>query len=300
MTDEPTAVTPQELTDPRCYRHTDRETYIRCQRCERPICPDCMTTASVGFQCPDCVREAAKTVRQPRTAYGGRPVGDALVTQVLIGINAVVFVLLLVTGGAGSDLLPRLWLSPTTLCQSDASGGCGSLLPGVASGALWQLVTSFFTHVQIWHIGFNMLALYVLGPQLEGLLGRARFLALYLLSGLFGSLAVYWLGPLDRPTVGASGAIFGLMGALLVVAVKMRGNVQSLLGLLAVNAVITVLGRQFISWQGHLGGFVGGVLLAVALVYAPRKKRTLWQVLGLGLVAVVIVVGVVLRTLALN
>ncbi len=300
MTDEPTAVTPQELTAPRCYRHADRETHIRCQRCGRPICPDCMHQAAVGFQCPECVREGAKSVRQPRTAFGGRPVGDALVSQVLIGLNVAVFLLLLVTGGGGSDLLPRLWLSPTTLCEGDRFGGCGTLLPGVADGAFWQLLTSMFTHVQIWHIGFNMLALYVLGPQLEGLLGRARFLALYLLSGLFGSLAVYWLSPVNQPTVGASGAIFGLMGALLVVAVRVRGNVQSLLGLLAVNAVITIIGAGYISWQGHLGGFVGGVLLALVLVYAPRRGRTLWQALGLGAVTAAVVVGVVLRTLALT
>jgi membrane associated rhomboid family serine protease len=300
MTDEPTAVGPQELTAPRCYRHADRETYIRCQRCERPICPDCMRQAAVGFQCPECVREGAKAVRQPRTAYGGRPVGDALVTQVLIGINVVVFVLLLVTGGGRSDLLPQLWLSPASLCQPDGVGGCAALLPGVADGAVWQLVTSIFTHVQVWHIGFNMLALYVLGPQLEALLGRARFLALYLLSGLFGSLAVYWLSPVNQPTVGASGAIFGLMGALLVVAVRARANVQSLLGLLAVNAVITVIGASYISWQGHLGGFVGGLLLALVLVYAPRRGRTVWQAVGLGVVAAVVVIGVVLRTLALS
>jgi len=259
-----------------------------------------MRQAAVGFQCPECVREGARSVRQPRTAFGGQQTGDALVTKVLIGINAVVFVLLLLTGGGGSDLLRQLWLSPTTLCESDGIGGCGALLPGVADGAVWQLVTSFFTHVQVWHIGFNMLALYVLGPQLEQLLGRVRFLALYLLSGLCGSLAVYWLSPVNQPTVGASGAIFGLMGALLVVAVKMRGNVQSLLGLLAVNALITVIGAGYISWQGHLGGFVGGVLLGLVLVYAPRRGRTLWQALGLGVVAAVVVVGVVLRTLALT
>jgi membrane associated rhomboid family serine protease len=259
-----------------------------------------MHQASVGFQCPDCVREGAKSVRQPRTAFGGRPVGDALVTQVLIGINVALFVLLLVTGGSGSDLLPRLWLSPTTLCEPDGLGGCGALLTGVADGAPWQLVTSYFTHVQLWHIGFNMLALYLLGPQLEAMLGRVRFLALYLLSGLFGSLAVYWLSPVNQPTVGASGAIFGLMGALLVVAVKVRGNVQALLGLLAVNAVITVIGAGYISWQGHLGGFVGGVLIALVLVYAPRRHRTLWQVVGLGLITAGLVVGFVLRTLALT
>jgi len=295
MTDEPTAVTPQELTAPRCYRHADRETYIRCQRCERPICPDCMHQASVGFQCPECVREGAKTVRQPRTAFGGRPVGDALVTQVLIGINAVVFLLLLVA--AGNGIRDQLWLLPS--CQVNGVPVCSPAQPTVAGGAVWQLVTSYFTHLQFWHIGFNMLALYVLGPQLEGILGRARFLALYLLSGLCGSVAVYWLSPVDQPTIGASGAIFGLMGALLVVAVKVRANVQALLGLVAVNALITVLGAGFISWQGHLGGFVGGVLIALVLVHAPRRGRTLWQVAGLGLITVGLVLGVVLRTLAL-
>lgn len=300
MTDEPTAVTPQEVTAPRCYRHTDRETYIRCQRCGRPICPDCMNEAAVGFQCPECVREGAKSVREPRTAFGGRPAQGGLVTRVLIGVNVAVFLLLLVTGGQSSELLRQLWLSPTTLCEGNGAGGCGALLPGVADGAFWQLVTSFFTHVQVWHIGFNMFALYVLGPQLEGVLGRVRFLALYLLSGLVGSLAVYWLSPVNQPTVGASGAIFGLMGALVVVAVKLRANVQSLVGLIAVNALITVLGARYISWQGHLGGFIGGVLLALVLVYAPRRGRTVWQVVGLGVITAAVVVGIVLRTLALN
>jgi len=295
MTDEPTAVTPQGLTAPRCYRHADRETHIRCQRCERPICPDCMRQAAVGFQCPDCVREGARTVRQPRTAFGGRPTGDALVTQLLIGINAVVFVLLLLAPGTG--IRDQLWLVPS--CRVDGIAVCGPAQPTVADGAYWQLVTSYFTHLAFWHIGFNMLALYVLGPQLEGLFGRSRFLALYLLSGLFGSLAVYWLSPVGTPTIGASGAIFGLMGAMLVVAVKVRSNIQGLLGLLLVNAVITVIGAGYISWQGHLGGFIGGVLIALVLVYAPRRGRALFQVVGLGLMTVGVVIGVALRTLAL-
>ena len=156
-----------------------------------------------------------------------------------------------------------------------------------------------FTHVQLWHIAFNMLALYVLGPQLESLLGRWRFLALYLLSGLFGSLVVYWLASPFSVTVGASGALFGLMAALLIVAIKSRRDVQSLLTLVLINVVITVIGAGFISWQGHLGGFVGGLLLGGALVYAPRRGRTAWQVAGVVLVAAVIVLGVVARTLAL-
>jgi membrane associated rhomboid family serine protease len=157
-----------------------------------------------------------------------------------------------------------------------------------------------FTHVEIWHIGFNMLALYVLGPQLEMVLGRARFLALDLLSGLVGSAVVYWLAAESSVTVGASGSLFGLMAALLVVAVKARGDVQGLLTLVAINVAITIFGRGFISWQGHLGGFVGGLLLALVLVYAPRANRTSWQVLGVSLIALATAAAVVARTLVLR
>ena len=115
-----------------------------------------------------------------------------------------------------------------------------------------------FAHVEPLHIGFNMLALWILGPQLELVLGRVRFLALYLLSGLVGSAAVYWLSPEYTPTLGASGAIFGLMGALLVVARKVRADISQLMVWIGINAALTVLRPSGISWQGHLGGFVGG------------------------------------------
>jgi membrane associated rhomboid family serine protease len=301
MTDEQ-APPPGELTVPTCYRHAGRESHVRCQRCDRPICPDCMHPASVGFQCPECLKEGVRSTRQARTAYGGRrPTQVGRVTMALIGINLVVFVIILATGGNRSGVLHRLWLLPQSACtQVGAGGRCTELVNGVADGAYWQLLTSMFTHVQLWHIGFNMLALYILGPQLEMILGHARFLALYLLSGLVGSATVYWLAGETSPTIGASGAIFGLMGALLVVAVKVGGDVQGLLTLIAVNVVITVLGSSFISWQGHLGGFTGGALLGVALVYAPRTGRTAWQLAGLGLVAVAVVVAVVLRTASLT
>jgi membrane associated rhomboid family serine protease len=261
-----------------------------------------MHPASVGFQCPECFKEGVRSTRAGRTAYGGRrPATAGLVSKVLIGINAVVFVLITATGGARSALLHQLWLLPQSVCaQATLAGRCTKTLPGVADGAYWQLLTSVFTHVQLWHIGFNMLALYLLGPQLEMVLGRARFLALYLLSGLAGSATVYWLSGVNAPTLGASGAIFGLMGGLLIVALKVRGDVRSLLALVAVNAVITALGASYISWQGHLGGFVGGVVLGVILVYAPKERRSLWQGLGLAAVAAAIVVAVVLRTASLS
>ena len=297
MSDEPTQVGSEQLT-PTCYRHAGRETYIRCQRCERPICPDCMQQAAVGFHCPECVKEAARTTRRPRTAYGGRQTGSpGRVTLALIGVNLAVYVLVALTGGA--DGVAR-WLFALIPVGGPAPvNGELQRVEGVSDGAYWQLVTSMFTHVELWHIGFNMLALYVLGPQLEQILGRGRFLALYLLSGLVGSAAVYWWANPHSSTVGASGALFGLMATLVVVAVKRRADIQGLLVLVAINVAITVFGRG-ISWQGHLGGFVGGLLLAIVLVYAPRSHRTAWQVAGMSLVAALTVVAVVARTLVLT
>ncbi len=190
MDHEPTEVGSGQLT-PTCYRHADRETHIRCQRCDRPICPDCMRQASVGFQCPECVKEGARTTRQARTAYGGRrPTTPGLVTSTLIGINLVVFALIIVTGGA--DGVARWAFALLPVGGPAPVNGQLEIVKGVSDGAYWQLVTSMFTHIQLLHIGFNMLALYILGPQLELMLGRVRFLALYLLSGLVGSAAVYW------------------------------------------------------------------------------------------------------------
>jgi membrane associated rhomboid family serine protease len=295
----PETPTPQSGV-PTCYRHPGRETYISCQRCGRPICPDCMRDAAVGFHCPTCVAEGAKSMRAGRTAYGGQLPGNAALTsQVLIGINAAVWLLIMVTGGNSS-----LWVGRLALLPDDAlwrhSATEVVLIHGVAGGAWWQLVTSMFTHVEIWHIGFNMLALWVLGPQLELALGRVRFLALYFGSGLAGSALVYWLAPTNQSTLGASGAIFGLMGALLIVALKVGGNVQSLLGWIGINFLITVAGRGYISWQGHLGGFLGGLALAAILVYAPRERRSMWQTIGVCVVVAAILVAIVARTVVIN
>jgi membrane associated rhomboid family serine protease len=295
---------------PTCYRHPGRETHIRCQRCNRPICPDCMRDAAVGFQCPNCVAEGKKTTRSGRTAFGGLRPGNAGMTSfVLIGINVAVFLAILASGGNSSRLLAWLELRPNGLCLAGNGAfdttravcqGQGEWLPGVADGAYWQLITSAFTHAQPLHIAFNMFALYVLGPQLELVIGRARFLALYLLSALTGSALVYWAGPEFQATVGASGAIFGLMGALLVVALKLRVNAQQILMWIGINFVLTVAISN-ISWQGHVGGFVGGVVIAGILVYAPRgRRRTLFQVSGMVVVAAVTAVAIIARTAALT
>ena len=298
---------------PTCYRHPDRETYIRCQRCDRSICPDCMRDAAVGFQCPGCVAEGAKSTRSGRTAYGGlRSSNPALTSLVLIGLNVAVWLSVLATGGSGGRLLQRLVLLPTGRCVSAGSSGSyypgagaeqacaqtrdGLWVPGVADGAVWQLLTSAFSHVELWHIGGNLLMLYLVGPQIEAAVGRIRFLALYLLAALAGSVTVYWLEAPDSSTLGASGAVSGLIAALLVMAIKVGGDVRGILTYVAIMAVFSVL-FPGISWQGHLGGFLGGAAVGAVLVHAPRgSRRTLWQVSGLVLVAVTLTLLVVLRT----
>ncbi|MEO5651496.1 MAG: rhomboid family intramembrane serine protease [Marmoricola sp.] len=283
---------------PTCYRHQDRETWISCQRCARPICPDCMNSASVGFQCPHCVREGAKSTRQARTPYGGKRTEDPRITSfVLIGLNVLVWLAIMATGGAGSTLVDKLALLPGS-ANRQLSNGTISLVQGVNDGAYWQLVTSMFTHVQPLHLGFNMLALYFLGPTLEGVLGRARFLAAYFVSGLAGSAAVMVLSAPNGQTLGASGAIFGMMGVLVVVALKVRGQVQSVAMWIGLNLIFTFTIPN-ISWQGHLGGLAGGLIVGAAMVYAPRARRPLvqWGVTSLVLLVSLVAIAVRISTL---
>jgi membrane associated rhomboid family serine protease len=294
---------------PQCYRHPGREARIRCQRCDRPICPDCMNDAAVGFQCPTCIAEGKKTTRAGRTPYGGlRPTDASLTSGVLIAVNVAVWFAVTVTGGNSSRLVDLLALRPNGLCV--AGGGAfdvgraecvdnGTWLPGFVDGAYWQIVTAGFTHVTILHIGFNMLALWIIGPQLELALGRARFLALYFLSLLAGSAVVLWAGSEFQATLGASGAIYGLFAALLVLALKVGGDVRQLLVLIGINVFLT-FALPNISWQGHLGGFLGGLVIAAALVYAPRQHRTQFQVGALALVSVLIALAVAGRIATLT
>lgn len=270
-----------------------------------------MRDAAVGFQCPDCVKSGARQTRSGRTAFGGTRVANpGLTSGLLIAINVAVWLLILVTGSHASRWIDWLALRPSGICVGgeyawpDATAAScttlGTWLPGVADGAWWQLVTSMFTHVDALHIGFNMLALWFLGPQLEVALGRLRFLALYLLSGLGGSLLVFWFAPEFTPTLGASGAVFGLMAGLLVLALRVRGDVQSILMWLGLNAGITILGRGSISWQGHLGGFLGGLALMGIFAFAPKgPRRTAWQGAGVAAYIVVLVALLALRAGAL-
>ncbi|MGA9674541.1 MAG: rhomboid family intramembrane serine protease [Mycobacterium sp.] len=246
---------------PTCYRHPGRPTYLRCNRCERYICPDCMRPAAVGHQCVECVQEGARTIRQPRTQFGGRErAGMPVVTYALIAINVLTFVLQISMRGLQEQL--ELWP------------------PAVADGQLYRLVTSAFVHYSATHLLLNMWALYVVGPPLEMLLGRLRFAALYALSGLGGSVLVYLL-TLNVPTAGASGAVFGLFGAAFVVAKRLNLNVQWVAAVIVINLVFTfvapLVSKQLISWQGHVGGLVTGGLVAAVYVYAPRERRNVIQ-----------------------
>jgi membrane associated rhomboid family serine protease len=259
---------------PTCYRHPDRETYIRCTRCDRPICPDCMVEASVGFQCPECVREGSKGQREWRTAYGGRVAGKPGRVSLAILIACVAF--FIAQTAVGPRLENDLWLW----------GG------GVAQGEWWRLLTAAFLHDGIFHIGFNMYALWIVGPQLEASLGRLRFAALYLLAALGGSAASYAWGDPRIPSLGASGAVFGLFGAYLVISRRLRLDASALYVLLGINIVLGFV-ISGIDWRAHLGGLVTGAALAAIFAYAPRQKRALVQAVG-GILVAVAVVGLVL------
>ncbi len=303
----------EPATSPVCHRHPDRPTRISCQRCGRPICPECMNPSAVGFQCPDCVARGRRETRQGQLPYGGRPSEDPRTTTfALIGINVAVWAAVLITGGAFGRLFNLLAITPLGRCEAtDGTGyfpvgqaectGAGVLwVDGVASGAWWQLLTSAFTHSEVIHIAFNMFALYILGPQLERLLGRARFLALYLVSALAASAFVMLFSGAYASTVGASGAIFGMLGAFLLVARKHGGDVRQILILLGANVVITVVGSSFISWQGHLGGLIGGLAVTAALIHLPREHRKRWQWPAVGLLAGVFLAAAVVAGFQLS
>ncbi|MFE5245633.1 MULTISPECIES: rhomboid family intramembrane serine protease [unclassified Streptomyces] len=282
---------------PTCYRHPDRETGISCTRCERPICTDCMIGASVGFQCPECVREATGTghhpaASRPRTLAGGSVAADPrLVTKILLGINIAVFIAVL---AAGRPLVDDLLLFGRAY-SGDPSVG----IEGVAEGQWYRLLTSVFLHQEVLHIAFNMMGLWWLGGPLEAALGRARYLALYLLSGLAGSALTYLTSDPAQGSLGASGAVFGLMGATAVLMRRMNYDMRPVIVLLVVNLVFTFTWGG-IAWQAHVGGLVAGALIAIAMVHAPRERRNLVQYGACALVLLAVVGIVLARTAALT
>jgi len=261
-----------------CYRHGDRRAGVRCQRCERPICPSCMHQASVGFHCPECVRGGSQQVHTMRTLRGGP--GAAVVTSALVALNLAIYVV----SSIGSGLA-----EPSFDVQVDwALIGRGfspeAGLVGVAEGEWYRLVTGGFLHGSLLHLAFNMYVLWALGRQLEATMGRAAFAAVYLSSLLAGSLGVMALDP-EALTVGASGAVFGLFGYALVAQYARGVNpMQSGLGaIVLLNLAFTFL-VPGISIGGHVGGLVGG-LVAGLLHDVVRRRAGAPPAAGVAMVA---------------
>lgn len=273
-----------------------------------------MNDAAVGHHCPDCVAAAQRTRRAPRTAFGGTAAGRHLhVTITLIALNVAVAVFVFVTGGAQAaaggawggllgGLTPaHLWggLQPGPDKIIEIIGDRGVVVPGgVSHGEYYRLITSMFLHYGIFHLALNMFALWVVGGVLEPLLGRIRFLALYMISGIGGGVATYLFASWDSVAAGASGAVFGLFAAFFVMMRRLGRDTSTITMILVVNLILTFLVPQISIW-GHLGGLVTGGLLAVGLAYAPRTHRTAVQVAAILAVALLLTALTVIRTLTI-
>jgi membrane associated rhomboid family serine protease len=274
-----------------CSWHPDRATALSCSRCGRPACPECLSPASVGFHCRACVAEAraAQRTSAPRTVAGARAHhAQPRITYGLIALNLLVFAV--VAAQARS------------LVDFNASGIFnGSLLVPmvVAGGEWWRLVTSGFLHLSVTHIALNMLALYFIGLGLERVLGAWRYLSLYLLSLLGGSAAVMLFSSVSSASAGASGAIFGLMGALLVTLKRFKLDMRQAGVVIAIN-VFATFAIPGISWQAHLGGLVVGALVGAGLVYAPAQNRLRWQLATCVAVGAVLIAVFVIKDAALG
>jgi membrane associated rhomboid family serine protease len=253
-----------------CYRHPSRETNVSCSNCGRPICPDCMTVTPVGMRCPECARERT----QVRRISPGLRAGSAPATYVLIAVNVVAFLAELGTGaGIGSR-------GGGSVVDNAALYG-----PAVADGDWWRMVTAGFLHAGLIHIAFNMYVLFILGTLLEPGIGTPRFLGVYFVSLLAGSFGALLLSP-DALTVGASGAIFGVMSATFIVA-RHRG-IEQLAGQLAIFILINLfftIGVSGISIGGHLGGLIGGALAGLLVVFAERRARRPVELEVIGMLA---------------
>jgi membrane associated rhomboid family serine protease len=266
-----------------CYRHPDRETGLSCSECGRPICTDCVTFAPVGLRCPDHAATSSggggvqqRTQRAVRRTTSLRAT-DAIVTKILVAANVVIY---LITVAQGSGL-------------NDPGGSLFSKWvlfgPAVHHGDWWRLITSAFLHGGILHIAFNMLALWWLGAPVELALGRARYLGLYFVSGLAGAAGALIANP-NSITVGASGAIFGLLGAGLILEWQATGSLAgNYLTLIVINLAIS-FAVPGISVGGHLGGLVGGIVTTLAFTHFGRRRTTFAGV-GTTAVATLLVVG---------
>ena len=299
-----------------CYRHGGRESHVRCTRCDRYICPDCMRSASVGFQCPECVRAGNKDVRQARTVFGARTSGGGgggarpVVTIGLIMLNFAVYAAELMKHSVVDQLgmLSDAMRGPNNgLYEAMASAPPGYHQIGVAHGQWYRMITSAFVHILPnqpplgpTHILFNMLSLWMFGVVVEQQIGRVRYVAAYLLSALGGSVFCYYLTAPYTQSIGASGAIFGLIGMYFVLSRKLHFDPLGGRRQLIIAVLWLVLASGFTSWQGHLGGLVTGIVIGLVYVYAPRGRQAVVQAAGLVAILAVLAGATMVRTSALH
>lgn len=274
MTDSDLRANPDNF----CYRHPDRQSFVLCQRCLRTICGECQTPLPVGVICPECLRDAqrqsATVTRMPR-ARAARLDSRPVVTYALVVITSIFYLIGLIPGIGG-----------VVQGMLAFNGQLAYIQP-------WRLVTVTLVHAGIWHVALNMLALWALGRSLEPLVGRIRFLALYLLSALGGSVLVALLAPTTW-VVGASGAVWGLLGAMFVIGRHLGANVTTIAVIMGINLVLTFLPGSGISWQAHIGGGLVGAL--IGLIFARTRavrmqRRQIWLLIAVaaGLLALLAV-----------
>ncbi|MGH7546190.1 MAG: rhomboid family intramembrane serine protease, partial [Gemmatimonadota bacterium] len=271
MAEEPTPQPPAPTVEV-CYRHPNEQTRVHCTRCGRPICPECMIPAPVGFQCPECVAQARREFRRGP----GRPFrGGVNATKALLYAIAAVFVVEVVVGGPQA-----LFNGPSGRRLFDL----GALQPlAIADGQYWRLFTAMFLHAGLLHIGFNAYALWLFGSMLESNLGRTHMVVIYFVSGFLASAASYAFGPVEALGVGASGAIFGIFGAFIAFNYRRRhlalaaANLRWAATLILLNLFLAFGFAGRIDWRAHLGGLIAGLAAgAVAEGWGgPAQRRTI-------------------------
>ena len=268
-----------------CYRHPEVQTRVHCTRCERPICPDCMIPAPVGFQCPECVAEARREFRKGP----GRPLrGGVSVTKALLVAIAIPFVIEIVLGG------PQALFDPSAKLLFDL----GAMQPvAVAGGQFWRLFTAMFLHAGLLHVALNAYFFWLFGRVVESVYGKSWMLLIYLVAGFLASVASYAFGPVTTLAVGASGAISGVFGAFIAYNYRRRqhamnaANLRMALTVIVLNAVIAI-GYSSIDWRAHVGGLVAGFALGyLADSSGPARQRAVVRFAG---VATLVAIGIAL------